>query len=276
MGNITSLELRAVQLTFHEFSIFLGSPHLTHLKLAELVIAEYADPAANGEDGVDFSSPDCNLPQPQSALNRPVQDLRLDINTTSDVVVMDLVATSRYSIIAKDSLAKGFHDPYPFPTDSSEFDPLKFDTFKAVELRFGINPGDWQFPSEFQWWANSLSAVRVGAPLKELHLIITFQSHLNVNDLPEVAMPGWCNFDAALCGRNLALNYLAISIAAVQTLNAQEKSIVERWFFAWVPGIYEKYFAEGRGETAHLDVSSVLGGVYGTNDAVYRGDIHMY
>ncbi|KAG7447138.1 uncharacterized protein BT62DRAFT_63328 [Guyanagaster necrorhizus] len=98
IGNITSPEFRAVQLTFHEFSIVLSSPHLTHLKLAELIIAEYAYPVANGEDGVDFSSPDCNLPQSQSALNRPIQDLRLDINTTSDVVVMDLIATSRYPI----------------------------------------------------------------------------------------------------------------------------------------------------------------------------------
>ncbi len=102
---ITSLELRRVGLTYYEFATFLSSPCLTHLNLGGLVIAEYdSNRTMDVEAGIDFSLPNCSLPQPQSALKRPLQDLRLDLITTSDAVVMDLIATSRYPIIAEDSL----------------------------------------------------------------------------------------------------------------------------------------------------------------------------
>ncbi|KAG7447121.1 uncharacterized protein BT62DRAFT_1004696 [Guyanagaster necrorhizus] len=290
MGSITSLEIRDVQLTFHEFSIFLSSPRLTYLRLAQLIIVEY-ESSPDGEDGIDFSSPICGLPQPRSALKRPVQDLRLDIITTSDAVVMDLIATSRYPIILQNSLvnvsfsseyALGKHvyrfqrfldcnavksaqrihlgDPdmdFFTEQDSSEFPPLRFDTFEAVELRVGVCE-DWNPVPEFQWWAKSLRVARFRSPLKELHLMITFNytDRVNVNELPDVSMHDWRNLDGALCGRNLSLKYLTISIVNPKFWNAREKVAVERWFFTCLPKTYEKYFAEGSEKIATLDIVS--------------------
>ncbi|SJL08613.1 uncharacterized protein ARMOST_11980 [Armillaria ostoyae] len=281
---ITSLELRCVDLTYHEFATFLSSLCLTHLNLGELVIAEYeSNLTCNVEAGIDFSSPNCSLPQPQSALKRPLQDLRLDLIKTSDAVVMDLIVTSRHPIIAEDSLVNvsfssdwctdedvyrfqrfidckavksaetlrlGDSDEYYFTeADSSEYNPLKFDMFKSVE--FFVR--DRTPESEFKWWAKSLRTVRASSPLKELRLQITFH-HLDVNDLPDMATTEWENFDDALCGRNLALEHLSIDIVTMQPLSTQIEASVRDWFLTCLPGVREEYFNKGTGKTAFLNV----------------------
>ncbi|KAK0236658.1 hypothetical protein EDD85DRAFT_834334 [Armillaria nabsnona] len=284
---ITSLELRRVDLTYHEFVTFLSSPCLTHLSLGGLVIAEYrSDLTTNVEAGVDFSSPNCSLPQPQFALKRPLQDLRLDLIKTSDAVVMDLIATARHPVIAEDSLINVsfssewcideqvyrfqqfidckavkfaqtlcLGDPdnqYFTEEDSSEYTPLKFDTFKSVELFVSLSR-DRTPKFEFKWWAESLRTVRPSSPLKELRLQITFH-HLDVNNLPDVETTEWEDFDDALCGRNLALEHLAIDIMTMQYLNEQIEASVGNWFLTCLPRVREEYFDKGTGKTAALTV----------------------
>ncbi|KAK0184482.1 hypothetical protein F5146DRAFT_239969 [Armillaria mellea] len=278
-AQITSLELRHVTLTFRAFNSLISSPCLTELYLDGLNVVEY-DAAPDAEEGTDFSAPDCRLPQPQSALRCPLKELRLDLTTTSDLVIMDLIATSRFPIIAENSLVKvsfsseysledqvhlfqrfldckaiksaktlhlGDHERSCFTEqDSTNYTPLRFNTFETVELRVGIGR-DWdQPPPEFQWWANSLSGVPAGSSLKKLRLIITFH-RIDVQDLPDVTMPVWVALDQALCSDNLDLEHLTIDIAtSEETLGRQEESVVKHWFFDCLPGIYEKYFAEGR------------------------------
>lgn len=104
-AHITSIELRHVTLTFRALNCFISSPCLTGLYLAGLDVVEY-ESAPDAEHGTDFSAPECSLPQPQSALRCPLKELRLNIFKTSDLVIMDLIATSRYPIIAGDSLVK--------------------------------------------------------------------------------------------------------------------------------------------------------------------------
>ncbi|KAK0462978.1 uncharacterized protein EV420DRAFT_1147550 [Desarmillaria tabescens] len=272
---ITSLEIRRVQMTFREFMTLLSSPCLTHLRLSALTIGDY--PSSEGELGIDFTSPDCRFPQPQSALQRPIQDFRLDVITTSDIVIMDLIATSRHPIIAEGSMINvsfssewsldehvsrfqrfldckavksaqklhlGSPDEYFFTEeDSSEYDPLIFDRFKTVELR-SVIPRHWdEYETEFQWWANSLSAVRVGSALKKLRLIVTFISS-EMSDLPDVALPVWPNLDAALCGRNLALDRLVIDVFSMGRLTEWKKPIIKNWFFTCLPKTYKKYFTK--------------------------------
>ncbi|SJL13171.1 uncharacterized protein ARMOST_16610 [Armillaria ostoyae] len=286
-AHITSIELRHVTLTFRALNSFISSPCLTELFLVGLDVVEY-ESAPDAEHGTDFSAPDCSLPQPQSALRCPLKELRLNISTTSDLVIMDLIATSRYPIIAEDSLVKvnfssmysddnhvplfqrfldckaiksaktlhlGDHELSNFTEqDSTGYGPLRFDTFETVELRVGIGR-DWVIPPEFQWWANSLSAVPAGSPLKKLRLIITFHK-INVQTLPDVTMNVWVDLDHALCGDNLELEHLAIDIATSVDLGRREESVVKRWFFDCLPGTHEKYFAEGtRKEKGSLNVS---------------------
>ncbi|KAK0229847.1 hypothetical protein EDD85DRAFT_124648 [Armillaria nabsnona] len=286
-AHITSIELRHVTLTFRALISLISSPCLTDLYLAGLDVVEY-ESAPDAEHGTDFSAPDCSLPQPRSALRCPLKALRLNIFKTSDLVIMDLIATSRYPIIAEDSLVKvtfssmyldddhvplvqrfldckaiksaktlhlGDHDLSNFTEqDSTSYAPLRFHTFETVELRVGINR-DWvQYPPEFQWWATSLSAVPAGSPLKKLRLIITFHN-IVVGALPG-AMSVWNDLDHALCGGILELEHLAIDIATSVDLGRQDESVVKGWFFACLPGTHEKYFAEGtRRKNGSLNVS---------------------
>ncbi|KAK0224286.1 hypothetical protein IW262DRAFT_883266 [Armillaria fumosa] len=287
MAQITSLELRHVTLSFHAFNSFISSPCLTELFLAGLRVVEY-ESAPDIEDGTDFSAPDCSLPQPQSALSCPLKELRLDIIKSSDFAIMNLIATSRYPIIAEDSLDKVTfssdytqYDQVPLfqrfldckaiksakmlhlgdeegsftEPDTTDYDPLRFDTFETVELCVGLGR-DWASKEpEFQWWANSLSAVPVGSPLKKLRLIITFPI-INVRALPDVTMDVWDDLDRALCGDNLELEHLAIDIATSAPLRRLDNLTVKRWFFVCLPGTHEKYFAEGtKRKNGSLNVS---------------------
>ncbi|KAK0499123.1 hypothetical protein EDD18DRAFT_1350557 [Armillaria luteobubalina] len=279
MAQITSVELSYVKLTFREFNIFLSSPCLIELLLGGLHIVEYVPFTRLIEQGTDFSAPDCSLPQPQSALRCPLKELRLDIARASDFAIMDLIATSRYPIIAEDSLVKVTlssdysheqHVPlfqrfldckaikpakrlhlgnyelglFTEPGKPTEYDPLRFDTFEFVELSVGIGRDWFQYEPEFQWWANSLMEVPAGSPLKRLRFIINFEQ-INVQALPDVTMDVWDDLDYALCGDNLELELLAIDIATRVPLPREDKLAVKRWLLKCLPGTNEKYFVQG-------------------------------
>ncbi|KAK0184494.1 hypothetical protein F5146DRAFT_1074808, partial [Armillaria mellea] len=189
MAQITILELNHVTLTLRAFISFISSPCLTKLFLAGLEVVEYEseDIAPDVEHGIDFSAPGCSLPQPLYALRCLLKELCLNIYKSSDLVIMDLIATARHPIIAEDSLVKvAFSSMYThndhvhlfqrfldcnaiksvktIHLDSTNYTPLIFHKFENVELRVGVDR-DWEIPPEFQWWANSLSVVPAGSPL---------------------------------------------------------------------------------------------------------------
>ncbi|KAK0499163.1 hypothetical protein EDD18DRAFT_1377055 [Armillaria luteobubalina] len=274
MAQITRVELHHVALSFRALNSFISSPCLTDLFLAALHVEEYEE---SYSEGTDFSAPNCSLPQPQSALRRPLEVLHLDILTASDFVIMDLIATSRYPIIAEDSLVRvnfssnltvhsqvplfqrfldckaiksakmlrlGDHEGSFTDSDSTGYDPLRFDTFETVELHVGISMEWDHYNPEFQWWANSLSVVPAGSPLKKLYLFITFHT-IDPQALADVTMDVWDDLDDALCGDNLDLEHLAIEFSTSVALYREEESAVKRWFFDCLPGTFEKYFTEG-------------------------------
>ncbi|KAK0479216.1 hypothetical protein IW261DRAFT_1419962 [Armillaria novae-zelandiae] len=256
MAQITNLELKHITLTFHAFNSFISCPCLTELFLARLNVVEYK----SVKEGTDFSAPDCSLPQLQSALRCPLKELCLDIVTASNFVIMDLTTTSRYPIIAEDSLIKvnfssnysednqvhlfqrffnykaiksaktlhlGDHQKSFTDSDSTGYDPLRFNVFETVELCVFTGQDWFLYQPEFQWWANSLSVVRASSLLKKLRLIITF-CEIDVRTLLDMTMNMWDDLDRALCGDNMKLEHLAIDIATPVALDRQAKSVVKR------------------------------------------------
>ncbi|KAK0479218.1 hypothetical protein IW261DRAFT_1419964 [Armillaria novae-zelandiae] len=254
MAQITSLELNHVVLTFCAFNSFISSPCLTKLYLAGIIVLEYE--YADVEHGTDFSAPDCSLPQLKSALRCPLRELHLNMYKSSDLMIMDLIATSRYPIIAKDSLVKvelsshystdnhvhlfqwfldckaiksvktvHLGDPkllHFTEQDTTNYDLRRFNMFKTVGLCISIGRGWFPSKPEFQWWANSLSVIPAGSPLNKLRLIIDFVA-LNVQALPDVTMAMWDDLDCALCGDNLDLEHLAIDFTSWVTWHRQKE-----------------------------------------------------
>ncbi|KAK0463009.1 uncharacterized protein EV420DRAFT_1149756 [Desarmillaria tabescens] len=244
---LTDVRLEILTLHFQEFQIILTSVPLECLRLSDLHVLELEgrkirlDKVSDEPFLVDFQDPKCKILQPQKDLNLSIKQLVLELVSIPDSILIDMLATSRFRILApgvlkrlaivtatcndfiwkriqtfleipevRDSVSElHLGEEYAYRDSkgshmTEEHLNIRLPHCESLELSLCVK--NWALNQRLSgWFAKALQTISPQyTPIKQLALVFTFRFEgATLDDIPDDQSELWACLDDAFCTHGL-------------------------------------------------------------------------